>query len=408
MTTLKVTVEDLALLGGTPTFDVPLHVGRPNIGDRQRFQEYVNDILDRRWLTNEGRYATQFEQRVAQVTGVEHCVAVCNGTLALQIAMKALGLHGEVIVPSFTFIATAHALQWNGITPVFCDIEPNTHNIDPIKVEQLITPRTTGIVGVHVWGRPCNIDALGDIAEQRGLKLLFDAAHGLGCSYRKRMLGGFGHAEVFSFHATKVVNCLEGGAVVTNDGDLARRLRLMRNFGFTDYDRTDDVGINGKMNEISAAMGLINLESLDEFVQANYRNYEQYRRDLAGVPGISVMTYDEEERNNFQYVVLEIDDRETSITRDQLVKILHAENVLARRYFYPGCHRMEPYRSDFARGGRALPETERLGDRVLCLPTGTSIGSKEIAGISEILRFAIANSEQLRGRSERTTRSATL
>jgi len=408
MNTLKVTVEDLALLGGTPTFDVPLHVGRPNIGDRQRFQEYVNDILDRRWLTNEGRYATQFEQRVAQVTGVEHCVAVCNGTLALQIAMKALGLHGEVIVPSFTFIATAHALQWNGITPVFCDIEPNTHNIDPIKVEQLITPRTTGIVGVHVWGRPCNIDALVDIAEQRGLKLLFDAAPGFGCSYKKRMLGGFGHAEVFSFHATKVVNCLEGGAVVTNDGDLARRLRLMRNFGFTDYDRTDDVGINGKMNEISAAMGLTNLQSLDEFVQANYRNYEQYRRDLAGVPGISVMTYDEEERNNFQYVVLEIDDRETSITRDQLVKILHAENVLARRYFYPGCHRMEPYRSDFARDGRALPETERLGDRVLCLPTGTSIGSREIAGISEILRFAIANSEQLRGRSERTTRSATL
>jgi len=408
MTTLKVTVEDLAILGGAPTFDVPLHVGRPNIGDRQRFQEYVNDILDRRWLTNEGRYATQFEQRVAQVTGVEHCVAVCNGTLALQIAMKALGLHGEVIIPSFTFIATAHALRWNGITPVFCDIEPNTHNIDPIKVEQLITPRTTGIVGVHVWGRPCNIDALVDIAEQRGLKLLFDAAPGFGCSYKKRMLGGFGHAEVFSFHATKVVNCLEGGAVVTNDGDLARRLRLMRNFGFTDYDRTNDLGINGKMNEISAAMGLTNLQSLDEFVQANYRNYEQYRRDLAGVPGISVMTYDEEERNNFQYVVLEIDDRETSITRDQLVKILHAENVLARRYFYPGCHRMEPYRSDFARGGMALPETERLGDRVLCLPTGTSIGSKAIAGISEILRFAIANSEQLRGRSERTTRSATL
>ena len=220
------------------------------------------------------------------------------------------------------------------------------------------------------------------------------------------MIGGFGRAEVFSFHATKIVNSFEGGAVVTNDADLARRLRLMRNFGFTAYDRTDCLGINGKMNEISAAMGLTNLESLDEFVETNYRNYQQYRRELAGVAGVFIMAYDEEEKNNFQYIVLEIDERETLLTRDQLVEILHAENILARRYFCPGCHRMEPYRSDFPGGGRMLPETEKLADRILCLPTGTSIGYEEIARISEILRFVIANREELKTRSERASRSA--
>ena len=240
MTDLHRTLHDFAILGGVPAFNERLHVGRPNIGDRKRLMEQINDILDRRWLTNAGVYVREFERRVAEMVGVAHCIAMCNGTVALEIAIRALGLEGEVIVPSFTFIATAHALQWQGITPVFCDIDPQTHNIDPARVEQLITHRTTGIIGVHVWGRSCNVEELTSIANKYHLRVLYDAAHAFACSRHGKMIGSFGNAEVFSFHATKFVNTFEGGAVVTNDSDLAARIQLMRNFGFAGYDDVVD------------------------------------------------------------------------------------------------------------------------------------------------------------------------
>jgi dTDP-4-amino-4,6-dideoxygalactose transaminase len=394
----KAEVADLALFGGGPAFEEPIHVGRPNIGNRQRLQERVNDILDRRWLSNGGFYVKEFERRTAELVGVKHCVAMCNATVALEIAIRALGLTGEVIVPSFTFVATAHALQWQEITPVFCDIEPRTYNLDPSKVEQMITPRTTGIIGVHVYGRPCDVDVLRGIASRRNLKLLFDSAHAFGCSYKQRMIGGFGDAEVFSFHATKFLNALEGGAVVTNDDELARKMRLMKNFGFTNYDQVDYVGTNGKLNEVSAAMGLTNLESMDEFVAVNLRNYRQYQADLSGLEGVNLLTYDEREKCNFQYVVLEIDESKTHLSRDQLVDILHAENVLARRYFYPGCHRMEPYRSYFPHAGLLLAETERATERVLVLPTGTGVTDAQIALVCQIIRLAVENGAEVSAR----------
>lgn len=398
---VKQRIEDLAIFGGKPAFENALHVGRPNIGNRQRFEERVNDILDRRWLTNNGDYVQEFERRVAQIVGVEHCVAMCNATVALEIAIRALGLKGEVIVPSFTFIATANALLWQEITPVFCDVDPQTYTLDPRKVEQMITPRTTGIVGVHVYGRACDIGALVEIAEQHRLKLLFDSAHAFGCSYKGRMIGGFGNAEVFSFHATKFLNSLEGGAVATNDSDLARKLRSMKNFGFTDYDQTENIGVNGKMNEVSAAMGLTNLESMDEYVAVNYRNYKHYGEELADVEGVRLVVYDETEKCNYQYIVLEIDEEKSIVNREQLVKILHAENVLARRYFYPGCHQMEPYNSYFPHAGLMLPETERLTQRVLCLPTGTGVNDTQIGLICQILRKAMESGVEVSRRMGR-------
>jgi len=340
---VKRDIEDLAIFGGEPAFEEKLYVGRPNIGNRERLLERINDLLDRRWLTNNGPYLHEFERCLADMVGVKHCIAICNGTVALEIVIRALGLTGEVIVPAFTFIATAHALRWQEITPVFCDIDPCTHNINPHKIEDMITPLTSGIIGVHVWGRPCDIESLAEIARRHKLKLLFDAAHAFGCSYRGRMIGNFGNAEVFSFHATKFVNTFEGGAVATNDDDLAAEIRLMKNFGFTWYDKVDYIGTNGKMNEVSAAMGLTSLESMDEFIAVNYRNYKQYQSELEGIPGIQLIKFDETERCNYQYIVLKIDEHIAGLSRDQFVEILHAENVLARRYFYPGCHRMEPY-----------------------------------------------------------------
>ncbi len=244
-------------------------------------------MLDRNWLTNNGPYVQQFETRIAEFLGVRHCIAMCNGTVALEIAIRALGLSGEVIVPSFTFVATAHALQWQEITPVFCDIDPATHHLDPAQVEKMITPRTTGIIGVHTWGRPCDMDALEAIARRRKLQLLFDAAHAFGCSYKGKLVGGFGRCEVLSFHATKFFNTFEGGAVLTDDDALAEKMRLMRNFGFSGYDNVIYIGTNGKMTEVCAAMGLTSLESVEQFMETNRRNHHAYTPRVEGIPGIA-------------------------------------------------------------------------------------------------------------------------
>jgi dTDP-4-amino-4,6-dideoxygalactose transaminase len=297
-------------------------------------------------------------------------------------------MHGEVILPSYTFVATAHALQWQGITPVFADMDPSTHNIDPAKIEALITPRTTGIVGVHVWGRACHTEAIEKTAAKHNLKVMYDASHGFSCSTQGRMLGGFGSCEVFSFHATKFINCFEGGVVATNDDDLAYQMRMMTNFGFTGYDRVEYLGINGKMNEVCAAMGLTNLEAMDEIVAANQRNYEAYRSGLAGIPGISLICYDPRERNNYQYVVIEIEAQVYGCTRDELVESLHSEGIIARKYFWPGCHRMEPYRTNQPDAWKRLSETERVAARVIVLPTGQSVGAQDIAGVCRLIRKA--------------------
>lgn len=388
---MKLHLKDLALFGGKAEFDQPLYIGRPNVGSLDHLSSYLKDIFDRRWFTNHGPLVGELERRIAVLLGVKHCILVCNGTMGLEILAKALGLEGEVILPSFTFIATAHALQWLGITPVFCDVDPQTHNIDPYEAEKLITPRTTAIVGVHLWGRPCNLKALEEIADANNLRLIFDAAHAFGCSHRGTMIGNFGDAEVFSFHATKFFNTFEGGGILTNDDDLAERLRLMRNFGFADYDTVVCVGINGKMTEIAAAMGLTMLDSLADFITINRRNYNQYLKHLCVIPGISMVTYDESESCNYQYCVIEVDEAVTQIGRDQLQKILWAENVIARRYFYPGCHRSEPYISSPLYANRPLNNTDQLANRVLCLPSGTSVGPDEIDSICQIIKLVITH-----------------
>jgi len=388
-------VEDLAVFTGSPAFPHPLHVGTPNLGDRKRLVERIEDILDRRWFTNDGVYVREFEQRVADLLGVKHCVAMCNGTIALEIMIRAIGLEGEVIVPSHTFVATAHALQWQQIKPVFADVDPRTHNLDPSRIEALITPKTTGILAVHLWGRSADVEGLESVARRHDLALIFDAAHAFSCSHRGRMIGGFGRAECLSFHATKFCSSFEGGAVTTNDDDLAEKMRLMRNFGFKGLDDVGYIGSNGKMSEVAAAMGLTSLESREAFIAAGRANYELYRELLEPIPGLTVLAYDEAEKNNYHYIVVEVEAQEAGLDRDGLVRVLRAENVLARRYFYPGAHRMEPYRSHQPQAGLVLPETERVLQRVLQLPTGTAVGEAEVRGISNILALACAHGNRV-------------
>lgn len=382
-------VADLAINGARPLFPQPVHVGRPNVGDRAMFDLLVDGMFDRMWLSNDGPLLKRFEQALCNFLGVKHCVAMCNGTIALEIAVRALELRGEVIVPSYTFIATAHALQWQEITPVFADIDPVTHNLDPAAVRSMITPRTTGILGVHLWGRPAPTDELAAIATEFGLRLMYDASHGFGCTSNGHSLGSFGECEVFSFHATKFFNTFEGGAVLTNNDALAEKMRLMRNFGFAGYDTVIYPGTNGKMTEVAAAMGLTNLQQLDAFIAINERNHLAYRRNLAEVRGVRVLPFNDAEKNNFQYVVLELDD-DFPQSRDRTIEVLHAENILARRYFWPGCHNMEPYRSHYPHAGLMLPNTLHVANRVMVMPTGSGVNEQGIAGITSVLA-ALAN-----------------
>lgn len=378
---------DLAINGAPPAFDEPLHVGRPNIANREAFLQRIEQILDSQWLTNNGPVVQEFEQRIAEYLGVKHCVAMCNGTIALEIAIRALGLSSEVIVPSWTFVATAHALYWQGITPVFADIDPTTHNLDPDAVLRMITPRTTGIIGVHLWGRAAPIDELQAIADEHRLKLMFDAAHAFGSTYQGKSIGNFGECEAFSFHATKAFNSMEGGAVTTNNDKLAETMRLMRNFGFAGYDDVIHPGTNGKMIESCAAMGLANLSGFDNIVATNQRNHLAYKKALADVPGISVLDYDLTERSNFHYVVLEVDNR-CATSRDKIVAALQAENILARKYFWPGCHQMQPYRDLFPHAQATLFHTQALAEKIIVLPNGNSVSDSAINVISEIIRLA--------------------
>lgn len=390
----------LAILGGTPAFAEPLHVGRPNIGDRAALLRRIEDALDRRWLTNGGPLVEEFERRVAEMHGVRHCLAVTNATVGLQLAAHALGLTGDVIMPSFTFVATAHAMAWIGLRPMFVDVSADTHTIDPARVEAAITPQTSAVLGVHLWGRACEVEALEAIADERRIALLFDAAHALGCSHRGRWIGGFGDAEIMSFHATKVANAAEGGAILTNDDELAARMRVIRNFGFIALDQVVSLGTNAKMNELCAAMGLTSLDSFDEFVEVNRRNHAAYACELADLDGVDLVRFDPSEANNFHYVVAELSTAFVErLPRDDLVAALHAENVLARRYFSPGCHRVAPH----AMSAPALPVTEGLSARVVALPTGTAVGPSEIATIAAIVRGAVDEAPLVRERVQGVT-----
>ena len=383
--------SSLYLLGGQPAFDQPLHVGRPNIGDKRRFLQLAEEALDRRWLSNDGVILKQFEARLQEMLGVRHVIAVSNATVGLELAFRAVvgDRKGEVIVPSFTFVATAHVPTWCGCTPVFADVDLTTHQLTAASVERCLSDNTVAIMPVHLWGACQATPELEALAAMHSLPILFDAAHAFSTGLGGKKVGQFGAAEVFSFHATKFINSGEGGAITTNDDDLAQRLRLMRNFGFAGYDKVVMLGTNAKMNEFNAAMGLTCLESMEEIIARNRANWQAYEAQIAKLPGLSLYRYDPATEPNCQYVIVEVDEAQAGLSRDELVAVLQAENVMARKYFYPGVHRMEPYQTLQPEAGQGLPNTEILTRSVLALPTGTALGEVEIGLIGKILEMAI-------------------
>jgi len=388
-------MDKIIFTNKTPVFKNKVYFGRPNLVNTKSLFKKYRQILKNNWLTNDGPFVQEFEKAIANYIGIKHCVVVCNATLGLEILERALNLSGEVILPSMTFVASPNSLLWQGIKPVFCDIDINTWNIDPTKVENLITPNTTAIMGVHVFGRPCDTKNLEKIAKAHRLHLFYDAAHAFGCSHQGLMIGNFGDAEVFSFHATKFFNSIEGGAIVTNNDLLAENLKSIRNFGFSGHDKTTLLGINAKMNEFSAAFGLTSFEHIDKILNINQQNYLLYSQELSNIPGIRLINFNPREKNNYQYVQLEIDKDIAHISRDQLVKVLWTENIIVRRYFYPGCHRLEPYNSTMPSLDSKLSVTNLLTNRLITLPTGIEINKYKIHKICKLIKYCIKHGAEI-------------
>ncbi len=402
MTCMKQQLTDLAIFGGNPLFGDKLYVGRPNLCSRDKLHAALDQIFDNRWLTNDGPFLRRFEERLQDFLGVRHCVAVCNATIGLQMVYRALRpadpRRNKALMPAFTFIATAHAWEWEHGEPLFCDVDAEDHLLSPTVVEAKLDAETALLVGVHTWGQPCRIQELEALSKTHGIPLVFDSAHAFSNSWNGRRIGGFGHAEVFSFHATKFFNTFEGGAITTNDDALAAELRHMRNFGFSGYDRVSGLGTNGKMQEISAAMGLCLLDELDGLLEINRRNAQAYGEAFRACPGLTLLEAADPGASNCQYIVSQLVGDVAPHLRDLLVDALWAENILVRRYFHPGCHRSEPYAS--RQPMAELPVTDDLCRRVLVFPTGSAVQPDQIHSIAECVRFLMEHADEIQHRHE--------
>lgn len=362
----------------------PIRVGAPNLGDRAQLHRRLDEILDRAWLTNHGPIERELEGRLCEVTGTRHCIPTSSATLGLLVSMRALIPEGEVLMPSFTFPALAHAARLIGLRPVFVDIDPHHHHIDPGVVVDGITDDTAGLVGVHLWGRSCDTAKLDAVMD--GRPVLYDAAQAFGATHDGAPVGGNGRCEVFSFHATKFVNAFEGGAIATDDDDLAAELRLLVNFGFAGRDDVAAIGLNAKLSEIHAAMAIVSLDAMPRVAEVNRAHLEQYRARLATIPGIELRTADD--GGNLSYVVVEVDPDGAGCTRDQVMERLRHVNIDTRRYFSPGVHRSPVYRGDEC---PPLPVTEVVCDRVLQLPTGTAITHNDVDRVCNALERMVGD-----------------
>lgn len=374
-----------AVLGGAPRFSSPHYVTRPRLPDRERFGALLDRIFAARWFTNDGAVVRELEERLQPWLGGSFCASCCNGTVALQVALRSLDLSGEVLTTPFTFPATVHAIEWNGLTPVFCDIDPETYNLDPQSAAACVTPRTTGMVPVHVFGNPCDVVALEALAQRAGMRVVYDAAHAFGVSHRGRPIGAWGDLAVFSFHATKLFHTAEGGAVVGADGGLAAPLRLLRNFGIVNEDEVRGVGLNGKLSELHAAMGLSVLDAIEGEIAARGDLAARYDAALAGLPGLRLQRIAPETRRNYAYYTIEVDPEGFGLTRDELHAALQLEGIVARKYFWPLCSHNAAYRDlPSAQPGR-LPNAERVATRILCLPLYGEMPGDDVEAIGECL-----------------------
>lgn len=392
---------DFALFGGKPAFETPLPIGQLYFPSWERYEAAFRGIFERHYYTNQGPLTQELEARLQQFLGVKHAICVSNATIGLMMLPDAMGLTGKVILPSFTFAASAQSLTWAGIEPVFCDVDPVTHQIAIDQISALIDKDVSAIMGVNLWGGACNPKALAEMAEASGVQLYFDSAHAFGCAVDGVPIGNFGRAEVFSFHATKILSATEGGCICTNDDYLAARLRNIR----SSYGAGTPVDVvktaNGRMSEAQAAIALMSLEDFSANQKNNEALYGLYEARLEAIPGLHLVRPAGVSFSNFQYLVCRVDERQFGLPRDVLIEILKAENVVARRYFYPGVHRSIPYVQELPLYLDRLPTTDALCDSIIQFPIGALVSAQAVERICKILLRAHQAAAEIRSHYEK-------
>ncbi len=378
--------SDLAILGALPAFSAPLPVGQLDFPDWGDYESVFRSIFERQYYTNQGPLVNLLEERLAARLQVRHAICVTNATIGLSMVAEALEVGARVIVPAFTFIATAQSLLWTGRMPVFCDVDPQTHHLDVVHLKQLLEEGADAILAVNLWGGACSVHEIEALARRYGVPLYFDSAQAFGSTVRGRPIGGFGRAEVFSFHATKMMNTTEGGCITTNEDVVAERLRNIRSsYGIRKMVPVDRTA-NGRMSEAQAAIGLLSLDVVDSRMARNRDLHDAYRSELAGLPGLKILAPQNVDSSNYQYLICEIEEPEFGMSRDELHRALHAENIVARRYFTPGIHRAPPFSTLIRVSEEALPKTDRLCATVLQLPLGARVRPADVGLVCEKIR----------------------
>jgi dTDP-4-amino-4,6-dideoxygalactose transaminase len=369
-------------------FEKTIYVTQPALPPLEEFTELLKIIWDNKILTNNGPFHQQFENALAKYLGVKYLSLFTNGTLALITALQVLHITGEVITTPFSFVATTHSLWWNNIKPVFADIEPDYFNLDPEKVEAAITPQTTAIMPVHVYGNPCNLEKFQKISDRYGLKLIYDAAHAFGVKVNGNSVLNFGDLAILSFHATKVFNTIEGGAIISHDEKTKKRIDYLKNFGFADETTVIAPGINAKMNEIQAAYGLLQLKYVDENISKRKAIAELYRNEFTNMLGIKVLNDLENVDHSYSYFPILIDAKKFGKTRDELYDELKKHSIYGRRYFYPLISQFPSYRGLTSAKPNNLPIAEEVAKQVICLPIYPLLSNTDQEQIINIIKNA--------------------
>ncbi|MEW6107742.1 MAG: DegT/DnrJ/EryC1/StrS family aminotransferase [Nitrospirota bacterium] len=372
-------------------FQKPIYVTRPILPDLNRMQEKLHEVWDSQWLTNTGKQHELFEEKIKTILRVSYISLFNNGTIALIVACQALRLSGEVITTPFTFPATPHVLSWNNIRPIFCDIDETTLNIDTNKIESMITPQTTAILGVHVFGTPCDVHKIQEIANRYGLKVIYDAAHAFGVEVDNVGIGNFGDISMFSFHATKLFHTAEGGALSFRDRNLKNRIEFLKNFGIKNEEEVVMPGINGKMNEIQAVLGLLVAELIEEEKEKRAKLLSVYREMLGDIKGITIVNYNNDMqlkiKPSYQYLVIRIDKRTFGRSRDYVYNEYKKYNVFTRKYFYPLCSDYTCYKSLPSSSVSNLPVANKIVKEVLCLPFYGGLETEDVVRICALLKI---------------------
>lgn len=361
-------------------------VTSPLMPDLTEFNELLKDIWSRKWITNNGYYHQELEKALCEYLKVPYVSLFTNGTLPLITALQALRITGEVITTPYSFVATTHSLWWNGIKPIFVDIDPRTGNIDPEKIEAAITPRTTAIMPVHVYGKPCDTKRIKEIADKYGLKVIYDAAHAFGVEVNGESILNAGDMSTLSFHATKVYNTIEGGALIMHDPETKKRIDYLKNFGFAGETTVVAPGINSKMDEIRSAYGLLNLKLVDSAIEARHKVAIKYRDELRDIKGITFFDDMPGVKHNYSYFPIFIDAEKYGMTRDDLYFKMKEHNVLGRRYFYPLISTFSTYRGLESSNPDNLPEAHKMADSVICLPMHHSLSKEDIERILNCIK----------------------